>query len=907
MKIFSTLIKYNAILLTLWICIASIANWRLFASTCQKMAYVLRYNVMSSRQFRRFVLSTGVRSFGDHSTRSYWSKLHLAAFLLFNCAVYCLRRRFWPNSLRPQYDSLWSQWSTLYGSAGATGSRRMSGGWGENATHTGGGGGGVLGNGCGEIFVSLDDNGDTNCKSRPDSTLLDSAAAMGANGQPQESSNTTGQNSSTPGLLRCVSEKIRKTKAELSRSGWIHGFYIVGLILYSAIGGLIFSTLDGSSSDAILEKRQYTCSGYLKRLIMNFTRFCLNNTLCESEVENLQTNLSDWCEKRKHDHEMTQYSTSVYMNAVIYAITVYTTIGYGTISMSSRQGRLATILYTLIGIPLFFAFLNDMGQWFQRLFLISYSRLRRFCKKHWICYGKPKKILKEELRMDHNTMTVIENGTVAAPNKEKPKKAGAARRRHVHRHSKPGLIFVCAVLFLIFYFLLVSIIFCLLENWDPFQSFWFLFQSISLIGFGDIFPSNPSTVLFTITFIIIGISLLSMCFFILQEFIRENTNKLSRRVRYSVRNWRPMRSLSAHYQGRHWSHNSRFWRSTNCALMPPDGTLGGAATVDLPRRQKTFPPMTVTKRTTFCLPSENNNNHTVEVVLADPSPVTVATPKTAAKKPPLKRKPLLLRNNTIWSLKKKASKLSLKKNSFGGTVAAGRFQFVPAAVKGESSDDESDSCEGNLDQSPYTENSLTQWIYTTSGQRSNMVQRLTTPQELSEWLLNQCSLFDQVCLLLVSTLTLPPFFLGALGVKFNGRIKIGFCSPNTLSESSESRTILGVNDQNNRTKVDGSSDVEGGKDEAPGSRTFIAKQRTSANSEFGRGRYYIVSRRNGVPYSSEADQLLTYQRLVGYLKWLAPDMNDVFVFTLFVTNALALVSIFDLARASPLQRTIHLF
>lgn len=42
-----------------------------------------------------------------------------------------------------------------------------------------------------------------------------------------------------------------------------------------------------------------------------------------------------------------------------------------------------------------------------------------------------------------------------------------------------------------------------------------------LAGFGDIFPAEPKIILVNTFFIVMGVVLFSMCYFILQEEIRE--------------------------------------------------------------------------------------------------------------------------------------------------------------------------------------------------------------------------------------------------------------------------------------------------------------------------------------------------------------------------------------------------
>lgn len=53
--------------------------------------------------------------------------------------------------------------------------------------------------------------------------------------------------------------------------------------------------------------------------------------------------------------------------AMLYAGTIYTTIGYGNISCKTTGGRLASIIYGIIGIPLLLVILDRLGIFFLKM------------------------------------------------------------------------------------------------------------------------------------------------------------------------------------------------------------------------------------------------------------------------------------------------------------------------------------------------------------------------------------------------------------------------------------------------------------------------------------------------------------------------------------------------------------
>jgi len=95
-------------------------------------------------------------------------------------------------------------------------------------------------------------------------------------------------------------------------------------------------------------------------------------------------------------------------------------------------------------------------------------------------------------------------------------------------------VFLCGVLVFIVYLLVVSALFTQMTEWDFWTAFYFLFNSVALIGFGDVFPSQPRIILVNMFFIVTGVVLFSMCYFILQEEIRVKAFEASRKARMSI-------------------------------------------------------------------------------------------------------------------------------------------------------------------------------------------------------------------------------------------------------------------------------------------------------------------------------------------------------------------------------------
>jgi len=221
---------------------------------------------------------------------------------------------------------------------------------------------------------------------------------------------------------------------------------------------------------------------------------------------------------------LTSYSgkrTWGYWDGVAFSMTTVSTIGYGHIVPVTWLGRLATIAYSLFGIPLFLVLLADSG-----------LLLTRIVKFYWVYLVRFRGTASGERittsRLFGGPVRLIHNGINKFLDHLKSKRFIGPLFESLHQMYKNGVASLrttgtfaiddqfdlsafAALLLLFLYLLWGTIIFFLSEEWSPMESFYFVFISLTTIGFGDYVPQHPMALLTCVVYIIFGLALTGLC------------------------------------------------------------------------------------------------------------------------------------------------------------------------------------------------------------------------------------------------------------------------------------------------------------------------------------------------------------------------------------------------------------
>lgn len=176
-------------------------------------------------------------------------------------------------------------------------------------------------------------------------------------------------------------------------------------------------------------------------------------------------------------------------SAIFYSFTVFTTLGYGSIACETWAGRWISMLYACCGIPLMLLTIGDLGELIQRKLCILIDLIVRKCRAIRRSTG-------EEEEVDVERVSSYSDES---------------------EEDDERLPVWFSISLLISYTVLVSVVVYLLDTGeygepgiDMESSFYFVFCSITTIGFGDVMPSSIQYhIAFIFTFLF-GLTLLSI-------------------------------------------------------------------------------------------------------------------------------------------------------------------------------------------------------------------------------------------------------------------------------------------------------------------------------------------------------------------------------------------------------------
>ncbi|XP_025205924.1 TWiK family of potassium channels protein 7-like [Melanaphis sacchari] len=226
-----------------------------------------------------------------------------------------------------------------------------------------------------------------------------------------------------------------------------------------------------------------------------------------------------------------------FASSFLYSLTLITTIGYGSVTPQTPWGRVITIVYALIGIPLMLLYLSTMGETLAKNFRRIYSRMCSPGNRDDRDDGGGGRD-KQGKRAPPNTVSsnhVGSGGDYYRHRYEFETVSGAAAYADAAAVSVssggsgggggggqkrvPVLLSLSVVAA---YVALGAFIYQKLERWTLLEGSYFCFTSLGTIGFGELVPGGVEStkdvsVFVSSGYILVGMAVVAMCFQLLQD------------------------------------------------------------------------------------------------------------------------------------------------------------------------------------------------------------------------------------------------------------------------------------------------------------------------------------------------------------------------------------------------------
>ncbi|KAL3270366.1 hypothetical protein HHI36_009412 [Cryptolaemus montrouzieri] len=350
------------------------------------------------------------------------------------------------------------------------------------------------------------------------------------------------------GEIRTEYKKFKKemnqeiSRIKILRNKCFNELFIV--ILFCGFGGFLFKFTEGSFENF------YKCG--VKRVKRDFIDILWfkSHSMREEEWKSLARNKLRIFEEELHAaHEagMTSYSGQrswSFLNGIVYSITVISTIGYGHIYPTTLTGRALTIVYSLIGIPLFLLALTDFGKLFTRCIKFLWSFVRRLYYTG-SCRRVRKQAQVQEIfkgaQMMYDIATFRRPSAIWDPEQPQPVASPIGEETpttpalsNFEIDDQFNLPISVAILILLMYIFFGAFFYGFMEGWNFFKSFYFVFISMSTIGFGDVVPNNPLCTIISIVYLVFGLALMSMCINVVQEKLSDTFKSASAKIGASM-------------------------------------------------------------------------------------------------------------------------------------------------------------------------------------------------------------------------------------------------------------------------------------------------------------------------------------------------------------------------------------
>ncbi|CAF1144857.1 unnamed protein product [Adineta ricciae] len=331
-------------------------------------------------------------------------------------------------------------------------------------------------------------------------------------------------------------------------------FSRVGLCLlvvaYAFGGGVVFQFLEGPHEGAVTEvvqrrlhitvEKLFNTSEHAKVLYQtNWTSMA--RRILEDYQQELVRQTKRGYQGERVDDDGNSAKQWNFAGAILYAITVITTIGYGHITCKTSYGKIVTMIYAIFGIPLMLLCLANIGSTMADAFRFIYCHV---CCSYCNMVKKRRNLRAlQSVELSHNppsTSATSESlpGLSTNATEAPPSTNVVEFVDNFNMDYRKTTIPISVTLSLLSsYLILGAILFSEWEGWRFLDGAYFCFVTLATIGLGDLVPGKSITstqvegkLVICALYVLFGLSLMAMCFNLMQEEVRAKFRRLGNKL-----------------------------------------------------------------------------------------------------------------------------------------------------------------------------------------------------------------------------------------------------------------------------------------------------------------------------------------------------------------------------------------